>query len=380
MRAFSVRWSRDTGWSNAPDTSAQPDVQVLLAFGPVEPPDASWFADVKARWPNARLVYATAGGQIDGLDVLDAEVVVTGLAFETASVRVILHEGAGVVPDAEMGRTLGTALSTDAEIRHALVFLDGLYINGAAFAAGLSETLRPGVTVSGGLASDGVAFVKTGLGVDGPPAERRVVAVALSGASLAIGTGSAGGWEPFGPERVVSRAEGTTVYELDDQRALDVYRRYLGDLAAELPGSALLFPLALSSADGGPMVVRTILGVDEAEGSLRFAGDVPKGYKVRLMRSTNDSILDGAALAATEARAGLGGVEPSAMLCVSCIGRREVLRSRIEEEIEEVSQLTPGAVVTGYYSNGEIAPPSGTGNRVALLHNQTMTITAIGER
>jgi small ligand-binding sensory domain FIST len=65
---------------------------------------------------------------------------------------------------------------------------------------------------------------------------------------------------------------------------------------------------------------------------------------------------------------------------VSCIGRREVLRSRVEEEIEEVSQLTPGAIVTGYYSNGEIAPPAGVTNRIAMLHNQTMTITAIGER
>ena len=380
MRAFSLRWSPVSGWSDATAAEPAPDVQLLLAFGPVDAPAQSWFDDVATRWPKARLVYSTAGGQIDGLDVVDAEIVVTGMAFEKATVQVLVHEGAGVLPSADVGTTLGRELATIEGLRHVLLFLDGLYIDGSQFTNALNASLPRHVSVSGGLASDGVAFVRTGLGVDGPPTERRIVAVALCGASLAIGTGSAGGWEPFGPERVVSRANGATVYELDDQRALDIYKRYLGDLAQELPGSALLFPLALTDGAGGPSVVRTILGVDESDGSLRFAGDMPQGYRVRLMRSTNDSILDGAALAATDARKGMDGVEPSAMLCVSCIGRREVLRSRVEEEIEEVTQLAPHAVVTGYYSNGEIAPPSGAAGQLALLHNQTMTITAIGER
>ena len=109
---------------------------------------------------------------------------------------------------------------------HLLAFPDGLHINAAAFARGMAGSLPSGVSVSGGLASDGVAFAKTGLGVDGSPRERRVVAITFSGDSLAIATGSGGGWEPFGPERVISRATRTTVFELDDQRALDVYRRY----------------------------------------------------------------------------------------------------------------------------------------------------------
>lgn len=380
MRAFSLRWSSVSGWSDAPDIAEQEDVQLLLAFGPVIAPDTDWFSEVKERWPRAELVYSSAGGQIDGLDVLDTEVVITGLAFDHVGVRVHSCDGAGVVPCDTLGRQLGEDISADPEVRHVLVFLDGLHINGASFAAGLTSALPPGVTVSGGLASDGVAFVKTALGLNGPPSERRIIAVALSGDSLVIGTGSAGGWEPFGPERTVTRAAGTTVFELDDERALDIYRRYLGDLASELPGSALLFPLSLTPPDGGPMVVRTILGIDEAEGSLRFAGDVPMGYRVRLMRSTNDSILDGATLAAQQARAAMGGITVGAMLCVSCVGRREVLRSRVEEEIEEVSRLSPGVVVTGYYSNGEIAPPAGSTDGIARLHNQTMTITAIGER
>ncbi len=354
-------------------------VQLLMGFGPVESPPAAWFAEVAQRWPNATLIFSTAGGQIEGAEVLDRGVVLTGWAFDKARAQVVALEGAGKVPCALLGRQLGEQVATKPELRHVLVFVDGLLVNGAAFVSGLAEALPAGVTVSGGLASDGTDFVFTGIGVNGPATPGRVVAVALCGTSLAVGTGSVGGWEPFGPERLVTRAQGTTVFELDGERALDVYRRYLGTLVAELPGSALLFPLLLSSPHGGPTVVRTILGIDEEAGSLRFAGDVPQGHKVRLMRATNDWLLDGAAAAAREARAALDGVEPAAMLCISCVGRRALLRSRIEEEVDEVIQLSGDAVVTGFYSNGEIAPPRGSPHGTALLHNQTMTITALGE-
>jgi hypothetical protein len=380
MNAFTVRWTPGTSWSVPIASHAGRGVQLLLAFGPVTAPAPSWFAEVRALWPDARLVYCTAGGQIDGVDVMDDPVVLTGFAFDRAQVQVLVRSGLGQdISCEQMAGALAAEMAAAPALRHVLVFADGLHVNGAALTRGFTDGLPAGVTVSGGLASDGMAFATTGVGVDGPPQPGTVVAVGLSGTSLVIGTGSVGGWEPFGPERLVTRAEGTTVQELDGEPALEVYRRYLGSLADELPGSALLFPLAMTATDGGPTVVRTILGIDEMAGALRFAGDVPRGVRVRLMRATSDRLLDGAQQAARAARAQLGDVEPTAMLCVSCIGRRVVLRSRIAEEIDEVAQAAGDATLAGFYSNGEIAPPDG-GSPVALFHNQTMTVTAFGER
>lgn len=377
VKSFSLRWSPETGWPTTPDHNAFDGAQLLLAFGPVDAPPQSWFDEARRRWPNAHLIYSTSGGQIDGVEVVDSAVVVTGMQFDRVGVSVFSTDGAGVEPCESLGQKLGAQLSAVSELRHVLVFVDGLHVNGAAFTRGLTSVLPTRVTVSGGLASDGTNFALTGIGVDGPPEQHRVVAVGLSGDSLRIGTGSAGGWVPFGPERTVSRANGTNVFELDGEPALGVYKRYLGDLVQELPGSALLFPLALASRDSTDQVVRTILGIDEAEGSLRFAGDVPQGSKVRLMRSTNDQLLDGASQATHTALESMGDCETSVVLCISCIGRRAVLKSRVEEELEEVTQHVGNAIVSGYYSNGEISPPRS--NNVALLHNQTMTITAIGE-
>ena len=53
----------------------------------------------------------------------------------------------------------------------------------------------------------------------------------------------------------------------------------------------------------------------------------------------------------------------------------------VEEEIEEVVRLSGSSTVIGFYSNGEIAPPTdGREFAAAVLHNQTMTVTTISER
>src|SRR6185436_20010101 len=97
---------------------------------------------------------------------------------------------------------------------------------------------------------------------DGRSQKNMVAAVGLYGSRLRVGTGSLGGWDSFGPERQVTRAKGNVLYELDGQSALALYKRYLGDHAADLPASGLLFPLSLRTRDVSAPVVRTILSVN----------------------------------------------------------------------------------------------------------------------
>jgi hypothetical protein len=76
---------------------------------------------------------------------------------------------------------------------------------------------------------------------------------------------------------------------MDGQPALDIYKRYLGERADELPAAGLLFPLAIRNEDESDGVtVRTILAVNEADQSITFAGDIPLGGRVRLMRANFD--------------------------------------------------------------------------------------------
>ena len=88
---------------------------------------------------------------------------------------------------------------------------------------------------------------------------------------------------------------------------------------ADLPASGLLFPLALRRSDEtDETVVRTILGVDDEQQSLTFAGDVPEGSLVQLMRANFDRLVDGAAEAGVAAAGSTAG--PVLSIGISCVG------------------------------------------------------------
>jgi hypothetical protein len=198
------------------------------------------------------------------------------------------------------------------------------------------------------------------------------------GDRLKVGFGSLGGWDPFGPERVVTRSEGNVLFELDNKPALELYKTYLGEHAAGLPATGLLFPLNVRRIEGEDPLVRTILAVDEAEQSLTFAGDVPEGAVAQLMKANFERLIDGAAGAAQSCHEVLGGQPPDLAVLISCVGRKLVLKQRTEEEVEGVREvLGNDTPLTGFYSYGEICPAASSAD--CQLHNQTMTITTFRE-
>jgi hypothetical protein len=92
------------------------------------------------------------------------------------------------------------------------------------------------------------------------------------------------------------------------------------------------------------------------------------------MRANVDRLIDGAFLAASSIAQ---KVPASAALLISCVGRRLVLRQRVEEEVESVREaLGQGVSVSGFYSYGELCP---AGESNCELHNQTMTVTTFAE-
>jgi hypothetical protein len=258
------------------------------------------------------------------------------------------------------------------------VLSDGLAVNGSELAKGLTSRLPAGIAITGGLAGDGARFSQTYVCAGGESLPNQIALIGFYGDRLRVGFGSMGGWDSFGPERRITRSRDNVLYELDGRSALDLYKEYLGPHAAGLPASGLLFPLSLRTEKSGDGIVRTILGINEKEQSMTFAGDMPEGSMARLMRANIDRLIEGAADAARACRRGLGDANPQLAVMISCVGRKLVLKHRVEEEIESVIEiLGPDASATGFYSYGEICPASSDGR--CALHNQTMTITTFAE-
>jgi hypothetical protein len=377
MRVEQQSWSAKGNWQH--DVGGRcADAQLVLAFGASAPiRDASIWADLRSRWPKARIVGCSTAGEIAGTVVRDDSVVATAMEFERSEVRAASVRLADVADSVAAGRALGQELDRQG-LRHVFVLSDGLRVNGSDLVRGLCAVLPATVAVTGGLAGDGSRFERTTVGLDVTPDDERIVAIGLYGSNLSVGFGSLGGWDPFGPERLVTRARGAVLYELDGQPALELYKRYLGDYASQLPSSGLLFPLTVRQGSEGGGVVRTILAIDEREQSLTFAGDIQEGEYARLMHANFDRLIDGASGAARTCSTALAGKAPDVAFLISCVGRKLVLQQRIEEEVEAVRQvLGERPVLTGFYSYGEISPF--TPSARCELHNQTMTITSLTE-
>jgi len=243
---------------------------------------------------------------------------------------------------------------------------------------GLTSRLPNGTTVTGGLAADGDRFEETFVFGDCEPQKETIAAVGLYGSRLKVGFSSLGGWDSFGPERLITNSNGNILYELDGHSALELYKQYLGEHAKGLPATGLLFPLAVRTKSADLAVVRTILSVDERKKSMTFAGDVPEGYYARFMKANFDRLIDGAVGAAKSSFLAVGSVVPDLAILISCVGRKLILKQRIEEEVEGVRDVFgESTILTGFYSYGEIAPFN-PGTKCEL-QNQTMTITTLLE-
>lgn len=352
--------------------------QLVLVFAAPGRLDAALGEALKGAVPGALSLGCSTCGEISNAGVDRDTTVLTAVHFDDPSLVGASTELGAMDDSRDAGRRLAAQLKGDG-LRGVLVFGQGVAINGSAMLEGMAETLGPDVVISGGLAGDDGAFVKTQVLYDGRVSDRLVAAVGFRSPRTVLAHGSFGGWQPFGPARRVTRCEGNILYELDGEPALETYKRYLGDHANGLPASGLLFPFAMLDAQHDQTgLIRTILGVNEADGSLVLAGDVHADGYLRLMHASTDSLVEGAQAAAEAARAALGTPGDGLTVLVSCVGRKLVMGARVDEEVEAVGEVFgQGTTLTGFYSHGEISPmlPSSE----CRLHNQTMTVTFVGE-
>jgi hypothetical protein len=372
-----TRWESARGWSRPLPDWDGPGTLVMV-YGPAAlVDDPTPIHALVAAYPNSLVVGCSTAGEIFADTVIDDSMTVAVARFETTRITAA-HE-----PVTDPGQSYGAGLALAARLRNGepslqalFVLSNGLEVNGSPLVAGLVDGAGADVVIAGGLAGDGERFERTWVLVDGQPRSGYVTAVGLAGPRLRVGHGSGGGWDIFGPERRVTRSTGNVLFELDGQPALALYKKYLGDRVAGLPATALLFPLAVRAPGAGDrMVVRTILALDEETQSMTFAGDVPEGSLARLMRANLDRLVDGAHAAAADC--GTAPDSGALAVAVSCVGRRMILGSRVEDELEAVLLGLPaGTELVGFYSYGEIAATvAGTCD----LHNETMTIVTLWE-
>jgi hypothetical protein len=333
-------------------------------------------SNLKERYPNAEIVLCSSSGQISNDCNVEDDIVVTAISFDkttikTTQIDILLDNNLD-----ELGKKIKANLLSD-DLKAILILSEGSFVNGTELINELIKQTNKSIPIFGGLAGDEYSFEKTVVGLNADATSGKIVAIGFYGNHIHFGFGSEGGWGDFGPEREVTKSEKNVLYKIDNRFALDLYKEYLGKYADELPGSSLYFPLSMKETPNSESVVRTILSIDEENKSMTFAGNIPEGSFVRLMKGNTDKLIDASSKAALKT-----GVKPSMdtklALLVSCVGRRIVLGDRVEEELEVVKEIFGDeTILCGFYSYGEFSP--NLDNVSCELHNQTMTVTILSE-
>lgn len=382
MKLKTLQYKSDSGWSIQQFPDLDSENTLIIAFcAPEFIGNKQPLAELRKQYPKSKIIGCSSAGEIAGARMLDHSMSIAIAKFEKTKIKIVKTKIDSPDKSYQAGENIIQQLK-EPDLRGIYVLSDGLNINGSELVKGLNEINNPKIIISGGLAGDGERFKETWAIFDGEIETNLVVGVGFYGDAIRIGHGSRGGWDIFGPERLITKSKNNILYEVDGKPALALYKEYLGERAEGLPATGVLYPLAIrQSSSDTRQLVRTILAVNEENQSLTFAGDMPTGYLAQLMRANLDRVIT-AADEAGEVAAKIMGAEndklgPVLALAVSCVGRRLLLGERTEEEIEATLQSLPfGSQQIGFYSYGELSPYD-VGS--CDLHNQTMTLTTVSE-
>jgi len=321
---------------------------------------------IKDEIPDIKIIGTTTSGEIiEG----KAETEMTVLAFsifEDTKIETYITE---VLPSSEeTARYLIERFPKEREPKVAIIFADGLNVNGEEFMEGFHK-LRHDMIIAGGLAGDNAKFEETIVFTEKGILRKGVVTALLFNPNLRVATKASFGWESVGKTMTVTHAEKNVVYEIDGQSAVEIYSKYLGeDIASCLPQVGVEFPLIIKKQ--GMEIPRAVLAKNE-DGSLVFAGNISTGEKVTFGYGNLQAILSSSEkiFNHTQIR------QSESIFVYSCMARLQLLGKNVNDELLPLQQICN---VNGFFTYGEFYVESIYHEHELL--NETMTVLALSEK
>ncbi len=356
----------------------------VLVFSSVSFDQDRLLEAIKKRFPDAEIVGCSTAGEIssDGLSA-ERSVVVMGitsdqLKFYSSAGHHILwnpkEAGAQVAGDIQY-RSHGY-------VRSALLFLDVISGRGEEVVEGAYDRFGNTFPIFGAAAGDDLLFFETYQYHDGKVYSGSVVGLGIAG-KYSIGFGNDHGFLPIGVKRLVTRAEGTTLYEIDGRPAVDIYKEYFGEeyipnLREELlSGIAVSYPLGVTMPGKNERVLRNPIFID-SKGAITFTANIPVGSEVRIMLSGKEEILASAERAAKQALKGIDNKKPAGAIVIDSIARKKLLGGAADEEIRVIQQTIGRDVpIAGFYGYAQVGGVMESG--MLPFHNAAISVILIAE-
>lgn len=353
------------------------DGDVIFMFTSVDYDiDALYHAAAAAAAP-AAVVGCTSTGAFTHETQVPHGCVAALLAADGASFGVshVARDSADVAGSTQRAAETAHAQAGDEYPYSVLVLLtDGLTPDQREVARGAYEATGALTAFVGGAAADDLSWQRTNTFGDGVVRDDGILALWInSERPMAVSVGH--GWSPAGRPMLVTRAEGTIVSELDGTPALDAYLsendRGLGAGDPDFFLHVLDHPVGLPNGRGR-YDVRQLHAYLPAGGGLNFNTGISEQSILQVMTSDDESLLQGARVAAEAANSELGR-QARLALVFSCGSRVPLLGERVGEEAIAIADALGASAVCGFYTYGEFARINGSSG----VHNSSVAILAL---
>ncbi|MDZ4796317.1 MAG: FIST N-terminal domain-containing protein [Bacteroidota bacterium] len=228
-------------------------------------------------------------------------------------------------------------------------------ISGEDVINGLMDAAGHHATIIGGMAGEhvnftGIVFTNDSSGNSG------LLALVIDEDKIAVNGLAVSGWKPVGTEKEITKAEGSWVYTIDNEPAMKVIKKFLGNeisFNTQTEGVVPLnidFPLQVQRASGTPMI-RPVLLWNTADQSVMVGGGAKEGAKFRFSLPPDLDVID-TVVESSRIIKEKNMPDADALIVFSCIGRLGSFGPMISAEIEGLAAIWNKPMI-GFFSLGE---------------------------
>ncbi len=329
---------------------------------------------------NIKIFGATSSGEISDSDLTHQGISVLLLDMDANHFRILYNDYTG----REVGEVAKAMTEQALHIFSKPAFLISNSIEkpqdiglGEKIVRSVSHVAGDGVTIWGGGAGDDLNFKETFVFDNTNMSNQGILMLVLNEDKILVKGMAASGMRPMGTEKVITKAEGSWILEIDNQPAIDLVTKYMGESLSEEDFKDFTIKnifLKLLREDNSS-IIRSTLGFNMDTKGITVSGKIEQGDKFRFTFLPDFDVLDEVSKNARQFQQ-TEMPEADALVMFSCIGRIDAFGPMTSEELQGI-QMVYNVPMAGFFSYGEYGRATGGNNE---FHNMTCCWVALKEK
>ncbi len=244
---------------------------------------------------------------------------------------------------------------------------------------GLIDKAGVEVKVIGGMAGEAVNFTGC-VFTNHTKTSNGLIALILDEDKIDVKGIAVSGWKPVGTEKTITKSDGAWIYTIDNEPAMELIKKFLGnDIATSEKSKGMVplninYPLQVQRQSGSPMMLPALLWNTEDQ-SVMLGGVVKEGSKFRFSLPPDLEVIDTVIESSRKIKEN-ELPDADAMLIFSCIGRLSSLGPLLSSELDGLAG-TWNKPIAGFFSLGEFGKLD---DSLPEMHGTTVSWVALKEK